>query len=57
MKPQEFDSTSLPRKLSMREHEAARLVLVHNATVEKAAEIYNLSAKQLREVIAMFNGK
>lgn len=57
MTAKEFDAILLPRKLNMREYEAARLVLVHGAEISAASEIYNSTVLQIKAVVALFDKK
>lgn len=50
----EFNAHLLSRKLTMAEHEAAKIVLVHGASLKEAASMYQLTELQLSDVLKLF---
>jgi predicted DNA-binding protein (UPF0251 family) len=51
----EFDSIKLTERLTFKESESVRLVLVHGFSIQKASEYYGVDTVKITEIIKTIN--
>lgn len=55
MTADEFDNLKLPIKLTFKESESVRVVLVHGFKVEQASECYGVDRVRILELLEIIN--